>query len=92
MCAGPLTLPHSRREDDVELIVSEANGVEFVVGDIRSRIHEETRERLQGVEGCREDAGRIMCALDWEEMEIEVEVVERVGRCRAEDGLSEGGL
>ena len=59
MCAGPSTLPQRRSEEDVELIVREAKG-EVVVGGMRSRTQDVRRDRLQGVDGWREEAGRMM--------------------------------
>jgi hypothetical protein len=80
MWAGPETAPQSKRLDNVELTVRLAKGPVEVEGAERSRQQDVSLEREQGVCVRKALAGRMMWALDWLEIEIEVVLEEREGR------------
>jgi len=80
MCAGPKTEPHSKRDDDTDLIVRLANGAVAVVGTDRSRQQDVSLCSVQGACEWRAEEGRMMWTLDWLVMETVVVVVARTGR------------
>jgi hypothetical protein len=78
--AGPETEPQRSRLEVTVVIVREANGPVEVEGEERSRQQDEILLREHGVWVRKAEAGRMMCALDWFEMDTEVELAERERR------------
>jgi hypothetical protein len=64
ICAGPETEPQSSKLEVTVVMVRLANGPVEVEGEERSRQHDESLLREQGVWVRKAEAGRMMCALD----------------------------
>ena len=72
--------PHNSSEEETDVMVRDANGAVAVVGTERSATHPQSLEREQGVRVLGAEDGRMMCVLDWFDIEVEVAVVDRDGR------------
>ena len=91
MCAGPETEPQRRRQEVAELMVRLAKGPVEVEGVERSRQQDVRRLREQGVCVRKAEAGRMMCTLDWFDMEIEVVEEESEGRAMVDFEVASPG-